>query len=224
MTEICVFYRRRLEFTVGERTLPAQRWLRSEWVRTGLPLHAANPACGVRNAATRKYLTQDWLWYFPPVEAMERLVAYANRYGNPDGRPYFSLDGRRPVTGVEWARLRHPWNHRHGVTNVWSHPPLNGSERYRGGGRRSAPRVYKPGRNSATHLNQKPVLFMRRILEAVSREGDVVWEPFGGLCSASVTAIQLGRNAFAAEPDPNFGALARERLDGTLADRLTEAA
>jgi site-specific DNA-methyltransferase (adenine-specific) len=43
-----------------------------------------------------------------------------------------------------------------------------------------------------------------------------VWEPFGGLCSASVAAVALGRRAFAAETDPAFADLAVERLERTL--------
>ena len=224
VTEVCALYRRRLEFTAGGQTLSAQQWLRSEWARTGMPLHAANKACGVRNAATRKYLTQDWLWYFPPPAMMERLVAYANEHGTPSGRPYYSLDGVRPVTGAEWAKLRHPWNHEHGITNVWTHPPLNGAERYRGDGRRSAPRVHNPGRNATAHLNQKPMAFMRRILRMASNEGDIVWEPFGGLCSASVAAIEMGRYSFAAEPDPYFGMLAMERIGKVTTRPLIAAA
>ncbi len=77
-----------------------------------------------------------------------------------------------------------------------------------------APRVHNPGRNATAHLNQKPLEFMRRILQAATNGGDVVWEPFGGLCSASVAAMELGRRAFAAEPDPHFANLSRERLAG----------
>jgi len=121
-------------------------------------LNKANEACGVRNAATRKYLTQDWLWYFPPPEMMQRLVDYANRQGDRKGRPYFSLDGKLPTTVDEWACLRHPWEHEHGMTNVWAHPPLNGDERFKGNEQRSAPRVYRPGRNATVHLNQKPIV------------------------------------------------------------------
>jgi DNA modification methylase len=40
-----------------------------------------------------------------------------------------------------------------------------------------------------------------------------VWEPFGGLCSASVAAVALGRRAYAAETDRAFADLAEERLD-----------
>jgi len=216
VTEVCVFYRRKLTFTTPDGPAPARRWLRAEWLRTGMPLYRANEACGVKNAATRKYLTQDWLWYFPPAEMMDRLVIYANTHGEPAGRPYFSMDGRRSITGAEWARLRHPWHHEHGLTNVWPHPPLNGMERYRGNGRRVAPRVHNPGRNAAAHLNQKPVAFMRRIVRAATDMGDTVWEPFGGLCTASVAAVEAGRDAFAAEPDPYFSSLAKQRLAGYL--------
>jgi len=53
---------------------------------------------------------------------------------------------------------------------------------------------------------------MERLIMAVTEPGDVVWEPFGGLCSASVAAVALGRRAFAAETDPAFADLAIERL------------
>lgn len=215
VTEVCVFYRRRLEFNTSSGVMSAKQWLRYEWQRTGLPLNRANKACGVANAATRKYLTQDWLWYFPPPEMMQRLVAYANEHGRPEGRPYYSLDGTVPATLSDWAQLRDTWSHSHGITNVWSVPPLNGDERYKGNGVRSAPRVHRPGRNAAVHLNQKPLEFMRRIISAVTIPGDVVWEPFGGLCSALVAAVELGRNGYAAELVEHFADLAVERLKAT---------
>jgi DNA modification methylase len=46
----------------------------------------------------------------------------------------------------------------------------------------------------------------------VTGPGDVIWEPFGGLCSASLAAVTLGRRAFAAETDPAFADLAAQRL------------
>lgn len=179
VTEVCVFYRRRLELPTAEGPMVAKQWLRYEWQRAGLPVAKANDACGVRNAATRKYLTLDWLWYFPPAEAMARLVAYANEHGRADGRPYFSIDGQRPVTGEEWSRLRDAWTHQHGLTNVWAHPPLNGIERFR---------------------------------SACTQPGDVLWEPFGGLCSAAVAAVEMGRDAYAAEKVSDFRERAALRL------------
>ncbi|MFM8857725.1 MAG: DNA methyltransferase, partial [Actinomycetota bacterium] len=102
-------------------------------------------------------------------------------------------------------------------SNVWEHPALRGKERYKGSMQRSAPRTYKPTAQSSTHLNQKPLVFMRRMVSACTNPGDVVWEPFGGLCSASVAAIELGRNSYAAEPVPTFADLSRERLSETQA-------
>jgi hypothetical protein len=212
VSEVCVLYQRRLVLATPDGPMPVQRWLRHEWVRAGLPLAEANRACGVRNAATRKYLTQDWLWYWPPGEMVERLAGYANARGLSTGWPYFSLDGRSPVTAKEWDVLRYPWVHEHGLTNVWRRPPLHDGERLKGTLRRAAPRVYRPTAGSAAHLNQKPLEFMERLVRAVTRPGDVVWEPFGGLASASVAAVSLGRHACVAELDLEFAALADRRL------------
>jgi site-specific DNA-methyltransferase (adenine-specific) len=218
VSEVCVLYQRRICI----EGLPVQRWLRHEWLRAGLALAKANEACGVRNAATRKYLTQDWLWYWPPGEMMERLATYANAHGRETDRPYFSLDGVGAVTAKEWDALRYPWSYEHGLTNVWSRPPLHDGERLKGTLRRAAPRVYRPTAASAAHLNQKPVEFMRRLVGAVTRLDDVVWEPFGGLASASVAAIESGRRAYVAEVDEEFADLAAERLrvvEATARDR-----
>lgn len=212
VSEICVLYQRKFTIDGPDGPMGVQRWLRHEWQRSGLPLYKANEACGVRNAATRKYLTQDWLWYWPPGEMMEKMASYANDRGKAAGWPYFSLDGREPVTAKQWDALRYKWHHTHGLTNVWNRPPLHSAERLKGTLRRAAPRVYKPTRGSASHLNQKPLEFMERLVRAVTDEGDVVWEPFGGLASASVAAVTLGRRAYTAEIDIEFAKLATERL------------
>lgn len=214
VTEVSGLYRRRLELpTLDGRALPVKEWLRAEWQRSGLPLNKANEACNVKNAATRKYLTQDWLWYWPPGDMVEMMAKYARRHGRLSQRPYFSIDGEHAVTAEQWDSLRAPWNHHHGLTNVWNRPPLNDSERLKGAMERSAPRTYKPTRNSATHLNQKPLEFMVRQVTTTTNEGDVVWEPFGGLASASVAAVNTGRRPFTAEVDPAFQNLAWERLN-----------
>ncbi len=209
VTEVCALYQRKPVGPAGE---PLRVWLRNEWLRAGFPLHRANEACGVRNAATRKYLTLDHLWYFPPGEMFERLATYANEHGGATGWPYFSLDGETVPTAKQWDAMRYRWTHQHGLTNVWSRGPLHDSERLKGTLRRSAPRVYNPSRGSSAHLNQKPLEFMERLVAAVTEPGDVVWEPFGGLASGSVAAVALGRKAYVAEQDREFAKLARERL------------
>jgi hypothetical protein len=215
VTEVCVFYTREPRFPLqpgsGE-LVHAKQWLLQEWKRTGLPRREANAACGVKDAATRKYFDQGWLWYWPPSDVMEMLVEYANANGDPSGRPYYSLDGVKPVNAKEWAAMRSVWNHEHGVTNVWDLPALHGKERYKGSMVRSAPRVHNPSALSSSHLNQKPLKLMKRIVQACTVPGDIVWEPFGGLCSATVAALELSRNGFAAEIDSGFAEIAGERL------------
>lgn len=223
VTEVCVLYQRRFQVANGDGFLDAQQWLRQEWRRSGLPMYHANRACAVRNAATRKYLTGDWLWYWPPGPAVAAMAAYCNEHGFESGRPYFSLDGEASATAEQWDELRHRWNHVHGLTNVWSRPPLHDSERMKGSMRRSAPRVYKPTKASTTHLNQKPLELMERLVHAVTDEGDVVWEPFGGLGTGSVAAVALGRRPYAAERDPYFAELAAERLAVAVEDATADA-
>jgi site-specific DNA-methyltransferase (adenine-specific) len=196
VTEVCVQYV--FEAKLGDR--PLKRWLLDEWKRTGLPLRRANDACGVRDAAVRKYLDQGHLWYFPPVDAMAAMVAYANEHGDPHGRPYFSIDGRRPVTRRAWANMRSLFRCPHGVTNVWDRAAVRGDERV----------TTESGR--AVHLNQKPVDLMTRIIEASTDAGDAVWEPFGGLFTASLAARALRRRAFGAELDPTYFQYGVERF------------
>ncbi len=189
VTEVCVQY----VFDARIGGLPLKRWLLNEWKRTGLALRLANEACGVKDAAVRKYLDQGHLWYFPPADAMQRMSDYANEHGRREGRPYFSLDGLKPVTGQDWTNMRSKFYCPHGVTNVWDRAPMRGDER-----------VKVPGGGRAVHLNQKPIDLMARIVEASTEPGDVVWEPFGGLFTASLVASRLGRQAFGGEIDPTY--------------------
>lgn len=202
VTEICVQYVRdaKLVNEYGEQ-LSMKEWLRHEWLRSGLSLSRTNEACGVKNAATRKYFTQCDLWYFPPAEKMAALAAYAAAHGRGTERPYFSIDGKTPLTERQWNDMRAKWNHIYGVTNVWDEPAVRGEERLKLKGLK------------ALHINQKPLRLMDQIISASTDEDDVVWEPFGGLCSAAVAAMRKGRQAFASEVIPAFYLAAVERLD-----------
>lgn len=202
VSEVCVQYVR--EVTVNGDMLKV--WLKREWQRSGLPLRCANEACGVVDAAVRKYLDQGHLWYFPPAEMFERMQRFANERGKVDGRPYFSLDGKRPLTGDEWGKMRAKFYCPHGRTNVWSRPPVSGAERV------------KNEKGKALHLNQKPLDLMEMIIKASSDEKDVVWEPFGGLFTAALAAQRLGRRAFGGEINPYYfnASLARFKNDSRV--------
>ena len=199
VTEVCAQYVRKVTIGVNGNARDIKEWLRAEWERSGLPLGQANAACGVKNAATRKYLTKCHLWYFPPPEAFALLTQYANRHGRQEGRPYFSLDGVRPATAREWERMRAKFHCDVGITNVWREPAVRGEERLKQG--------YK-----CVHSNQKPLRLLERIILASSDPGDVVWEPFGGLCSAAIAAVNTGRLCYSAEILPEYYGAARQRL------------
>ncbi|MGK3968853.1 DNA methyltransferase [Sorangium sp. So ce118] len=199
VSEVCVQYVRKVLLETGGARLPLKAWLRHEWERSGLPLRHTNEACGVKNAATRKYFTRCHLWYYPPASAFEQIVAFANTHGRPEGRPYFSIDGKRSLTGREWSSLRAKFHCEIGVTNVWHEPAVRGPERFKEATR-------------SVHGNQKPLKLLDRIIRASSDPGDVVWEPFGGLCSVAVAAFAAGRRCYSAEIAPAYHAVASSRL------------
>jgi hypothetical protein len=198
VSELCVQY----VYEARIKGLKLKTWLLHEWKRSGLAVRKANEACGVKDAATRKYLDQGHLWYFPPLEAFVKMQEYANKHGDPAGRPYFSIDGKRPGTAEQWAAMRSKFYCPHGFTNVWDRPALQGKERFKLNG--------NSGR--AVHLNQKPLDLTTMIIKASSDEGDVVWEPFGGLFTACIAACNIGRRSFGAEIDPLYFHYAVKRL------------
>ena len=201
VTEVSGLYVRPSTVTLSDvkDSLIVQEWLRSEWKRAGFTMASANKVCGVTNAASRKWLTGDSLWYMPPHEMFLKLKNHANEHGKPEGMPYFETETDFTHQGA-WTKLRNKWNHVHGYTNVWSSPPLRTAERVKN----------SHGKN--LHTNQKPLELMKRQIVATTDPGDVVWEPFGGLCSASVAAQQLGRHSYAAEPVTVFYEAAKKIL------------
>jgi hypothetical protein len=197
VTELCVQY----VFEPKISRLTLKQWLLREWQRTGLPLREANRACGVADAATRKYLNQGHLWYFPPPERFELLAEYANIHGDVAGRPYFSIDGIRPATAAEWATMRAKFYCPYGFTNVWQRDALRNAERI------------KTPQGKVIHLNQKPLDLMERVISASSDLDDVIWEPFGGLFSGALAAHRLKRRAYAAEIDSTYYLYGVERFN-----------
>jgi site-specific DNA-methyltransferase (adenine-specific) len=198
VTEVCVQY----VFEKKIDGLSLKEWLLKEWRRTGLKLKEANIACEVADVAVRKYLDQGHLWYWPPLEKFLKLSTYANKYGEKNGYPYFSLNGITPMSPEDWKKTRAKFNCPHGITNVWERGSLKGAERLKAQG----------VSGKAIHLNQKPLDLMRFIIEASSEEGDVVWEPFGGTFSATVAAYDLKRKCYAAEIDNTYYQFGLERI------------
>ena len=163
-------------------------------------------------------------WYRPHVERWRQAARPATtlwfwntELGWATVHPLLVAQGWDYVQAVTWDKgVAHIAGNVNGQT-IRRFPVVSGTLR------RAAPRVYKPTAVSATHLTQKPLEFMERLIYAVTGPDDVVWEPFGGLASASVAAVALGRRACVAEIDLGFARLAGERLALAVRDRDIEA-
>jgi adenine-specific DNA-methyltransferase len=62
------------------------------------------------------------------------------------------------------------------------------------------------------HPTQKPVESLKAIIEAYSKPGDVVLDPFAGSGSTAVAAQELERFYIGIEKDPNYAQIAQTRL------------
>ena len=203
VTEVCVQYVKNATFRVEDKQISMKDWLRYEWGRSGIPFSKTNEACGVKNAATRKYFTKDYLWYMPPADVFEKLVSYANEYGFEEGKPYFSMDGEKSITKEEWANLRSKFYCPIGITNVWQVPQLRNQERLK-------------VNQKAIHLNQKPLSLIKRTIEMTSDKGDVVWDPFAGLCTTAVASAELERKCYCAEMNSAIYEIGKKRVNEVL--------
>ena len=201
VSEVCAHYTRTP--MIGDQTL--KEWLRKEWARTGLALKAADSACGVRSAASRKYLSNDHLWYAPPADRFDAMAEFANREGRSQGRPYFTSDGAIAIKGKDIERMQGQFDAPFGVTNVWHIPHVQGKERVKN--LDAGPKEVR-----ALHASQKPLVLIERIVRASTKVGNIVWEPFGGLCPSAVIAARTGRSAYAAEINPLFYEAAMRRI------------
>jgi DNA modification methylase len=67
-------------------------------------------------------------------------------------------------------------------------------------------------RGKMRHPTEKPVMLLRRLIEASSLLGDVVLDPFAGAGSTLVAAALEGRRAVGIEVNPHYCDVAVERL------------
>ena len=145
-------------------------------------------------------------WCLPTFDQWKALHAAWNRRGLPEGRPYLQRSERSRVWDVgceadhealrsdhealrseyealrsEYEAARSPFVLPAGVTNLWTHPQVAGSERLTG-----------PD-GQALHPCQKPLLFAARMVQASTRPGDRVLVPFGGTCRIATYLERLRR-------------------------------
>ena len=63
------------------------------------------------------------------------------------------------------------------------------------------------------HPTQKPLKVLSKIIEIASHECAVVFDPFMGVGSTGVSAVQLSRNFIGFEVNPEYFAVSKERIE-----------
>lgn len=75
---------------------------------------------------------------------------------------------------------------------------------------------------NTAHPTQKPEKLLAKLILASSNEGDLVFDPFLGSGSTSVTAKKLGRHYLGIEQNPQYCAWAEYRLEKADADQTIQ--
>jgi site-specific DNA-methyltransferase (adenine-specific) len=66
------------------------------------------------------------------------------------------------------------------------------------------------------HPTQKPVSLVQRCIDASTKEGDFIFDPFSGSSTTGVSAIKNGRKFCGAEAEAEFIKLSKKRLQETI--------
>lgn len=68
------------------------------------------------------------------------------------------------------------------------------------------------------HPTQKPLSLMRYLIEKLTRPGDLVFDPFCGSGSTGVACVELDRRFIGVELNPEYAAIARQRIAAARAE------
>ena len=74
----------------------------------------------------------------------------------------------------------------------------------------------KKSQGLTTHPTEKPVSVLKKIIDALTDEGDMVFDPFAGNGATLVAALKLGRDCMGAELDGNYFIQAQARMIATV--------
>jgi site-specific DNA-methyltransferase (adenine-specific) len=75
--------------------------------------------------------------------------------------------------------------------------------------------VSPTGKEKTGYPTQKPIGILRRIIQASSKEGDVVLDFFAGSGTTGVVASQLNRRFILVDQNPEALEVIKQRLEGT---------
>ncbi len=93
------------------------------------------------------------------------------------------------------------YNENKQLRDVWEFPLCQGKERIKG------------ENNRAAHPTQKPLKLFSRLIEMASNEGDIVIDPFIGIGTTALAAINLKRDWIGYDSNKTYLDLAKERIN-----------
>ena len=70
-----------------------------------------------------------------------------------------------------------------------------------------------PRGNNKLHPTEKPTCFIEKILIDTTKPGNLILDPFMGIGSTGVAAINTNRNFIGYELDENYFNIAKERIE-----------
>jgi len=77
-----------------------------------------------------------------------------------------------------------------------------------------SPICMRPERlNNPKHPTQKPVAILKKIITISSNKDDIVFDPFMGVGSTGVAALELGRRFIGVELEKEYYDAAKERIE-----------
>jgi len=76
----------------------------------------------------------------------------------------------------------------------------------------SGPERLKTGDGGKAHPTQKPESLLHRVLVGTTNPGDLVLDPFAGTGTTGAVAKRLGRRFIGIEREPDYAAIARDRI------------
>jgi len=87
-----------------------------------------------------------------------------------------------------------------------------------------SPICMRPERlSNPKHPAQKPVALLKKIITIASNEGDIIFDPFMGVGSCGVAALDLGRKFIGVEINKEYFDAARKRINETMENYDTES-
>lgn len=145
-------------------------------------------------------LLGDWHATFDPVFDTFQFMVWHKTNPPPKLRRAGFLNSCELIV-CAWNR-GHTWNftNQREMHNFIESPVCAGRERWR----------------DPFHPTQKPLRVLRRLVELASRPGDLVVDPFMGVGSTGVAALELGRRFAGCDLVPEFVEAARTRIGAAV--------